>query len=171
MKNFTLGLVGAPFGLKGFVKIRSFSGETGHFLHLKQVTLKKDGMDEVREVAEVELKGSNLLIRFAGIESPEAAAVLSGSEIIADRKYAAPLNKGEYYVEDLKGMEVINLDGEKLGIINNIIEGGGGDLVEVELPSGQMRFAPFRKEFFGAPDFDKAAIVLLETWILMDVES
>ena len=171
MKNFTLGLVGAPFGLKGFVKIRSFSGETGHFSHLKQVTLKKDGIEKEHEVAEVDLKGTNLLIRFAGIETPEAAAIISGSEIIADRKYAAPLNEGEYYVEDLKGMEVINVDGEKLGIISNVIEGGGGDLVEVELPSGQMLFAPFRKEFFGAPDFDKASIVLLETWILSDEKS
>ena len=171
MKTFTLGLVGAPFGLKGFVRVRSFSGETGHFSRLKQITLKKDGIEERREVAEVDFKGSNLLIRFVGIESPEPAAILSGSEIIADRKYAAPLNEGEYYVEDLKGMEVIRADGEKLGIVKNVIEGGGGDLVEVELPSGQTRFAPFRKEFFGAPDFDKAAIVLLETWILEDGQS
>ena len=71
-------------------------------------------------------------------------------------------------MEDLKGLEIINAEREKLGRINNVIEGGGGDLVEIELPSGQMRLAPFRKEFFDAPDFDKSVIVLLETWVLAD---
>src|SRR5215469_8165000 len=109
--HFTLGIVGAPFGLKGFVKVRPFSGETAHFSRLKKVTLKKGEKEEIREVAEVTETGHEfsqkpfLLMRFAGIENPEAAAALSGAEIITGREYAAPLNEGEFYVEDLKGLK------------------------------------------------------------------
>jgi len=163
---FTLGLVGSPFGLKGFVKVKPFSGETGHFSRLKEVTLKQGEKEDRREVAEVLSQGKTLLMRFTGVDSPEAAALLKGAEIIAGREYAAPLKDGEFYIEDLKGLEVKTGDGEVLGHIINVVEGGGGNLAELKLLSGETRFAPFRKEFFGEVDLQGGKIVLLEPWIL-----
>lgn len=174
--------MGPPFGLKGFVKVRPFSGETGHFSRLDKVILRQGENEETREVAEIVLQGGsqgaslrsakgvsakhNLLMRFAGIDSPEAAGLLKGAEIIVGREYAAPLGEGEYYVEDIKGLEVINLEGTPLGNITDVVEGGGGDLLEVRLLSGERRFVPFRKEFWGDLNLEKGKIVLLEHWIL-----
>ena len=166
LQRFTLGLVGSPFGLKGFVKVKPFSGETSHFSCLKNVILRQGEKEERRDVAEAVFQGKILLVRFAGIDSPEAAGRLSGAEIITGREYAAPLKKGEFYVEDLKGLEVVNGKGEALGHITDVVEGGGGSLAEVKLLSNETRFAPFRKEFFGDVDFKKGKIVLLESWIL-----
>ena len=166
MHCFTLGLVGAPFGLKGFVKVKSLSGETGHFSRLKKVTLKQNGKQETRDVAETVSQGNSLLMRFSGIENPEDAGLLKGSEIIAEREYAAPLKEGEYYVEDLKGLEVITAEGKILGHISDVVEGGNGQLAEVELPSGEKRLTPFRNEFFGDITLKEGKIVLLEPWIL-----
>ena len=120
----------------------------------------------MREVAETVSQGTTLLIRFTGIDSPEAARLLERAEIITDREYAAPLQEGEFYVEDLKGLEVINGEGEILGHINDMVDGGGGNLAEIRLLSGKKRFAPFRKEFFGDVDLQKGNIVLLEPWVL-----
>jgi len=158
--------VGAPFGLKGFVKVKPFSGETAHFSRLKDVTLRQGDKEEMREIAEALFQGNTLLLRFAGIDDPESAALLQGAEIIAGREYAAPLREGEFYVEDLKGLEVINGEGELLGHITDVVDGGGGSLAEIRLLSGENRFAPFRNEFFGDVDLQKGAIVLLEPWIL-----
>ena len=164
--HFTLGLVGAPFGLKGFVKVRPFSGETGHFINLEKVILRQGEKEETRELAEIICQEDSLLIRFAGINSPEAADKLKGAEIIAGRESAAPLKKGEYYIEDLKGLEVFGTEGETLGHITDVLEGGGGFLAELELLSGEKRLAPFRNEFFGDPDLGEGRIALLESWIL-----
>ena len=161
-----LGLVGAPFGLKGFVKVSSFSGETEHFSRLKKVTLRLSGKEETRNIAEVNVQGAALLMRFEGIENPEDAAALRGAELVAAREFAAPLKNGEFYIEDLKGLEVVTLAGEALGHITNVVEGGGGNLAEVTLTSGEKRFAPFRSEFFGDVDSEKGRIVLLEPWVL-----
>ena len=163
--HFTLGLVGPPFGLKGFVKIKPFSGEAGHFFRMKEITLRKGGIDEKRGVAEITTNGEMLLIRFMGIESPEAAAGLNGAEIIAEREFAAPLKTGEFYVEDLKGLDILNGE-ENLGQISDIVEGGGGFLAEVKLTSGLIKFVPFRNEFFGEVNLDLGTIILLEPWIL-----
>lgn len=161
-----MGLVGAPFGLKGFVKVRPFSGETSHFSHLREIVLRQDEKDKARKVAEVTVQGDSVLLRFEGVDSPEAAALLNGAEIIAAREFAAPLNEGEFYVEDLKGLEVVSGEGKSLGRVSNVIEGGGGFLAEVKLASGDIRLAPFRKEFFGDVDLELGKVPLLEPWIL-----
>ena len=107
-----------------------------------------------------------VLIRFAGINNPEEAAFLKGAEIIAPRENAASLKEGEYYVEDLKGLEVVDREGKTLGHILAVMEGGGGNLAEVKLLSGFERLVPFRKEFFGDVNLKEGKIVLLENWIL-----
>jgi len=158
--------VGPPFGLDGFVKVKPFSGESAHFSRLKSITLRQGEAEKTWDVAEVQARENVLLMRFAGIDNPEAAGRLGGAEIIVGREYAAPLNKGEYYIEDLKGLEVIDTEGKPLGHISDIVEGGGGQLVEVALLSGEKRFAPFRNEFFGEVTLSDGKIVLLEPWIL-----
>ena len=146
--------------------MRPLSGETGHFFRLERVTLKQHGKEEPRDVAEIVTQGDSLLMRFSGIDSPEAAAAFTGAQIIAGREYAAPLKEGEYYVEDLKGLKVVNGEGEVLGHITDVVEGGGGQLAEVKLLAGETRLAPFRKEFFGDLSLAEGKIALLEPWIL-----
>jgi len=118
------------------------------------------------EVVETASKEGSVLIRFAGIDNPEKAALFNGAEIIVPRENAAPLKEGEYYVEDLKGLEVIDREGKALGHIVAVTEGGGGNLAEIKLLSGAMRLAPFRNEFFGDVNLEKGQIMLLENWVL-----
>ena len=165
--HFSLGLVGAPFGLKGFVKVKSLSGELIHFSRLGEVTLRKDGKDKKLELAEINTQGNSLLVRFDGIESPEAAGALKGAEIIAEREYAAALKEGEYYIEDLKGLEVVSAEGEAFGHISDVFEAGGGFLAEVRLEAGkEAKLVPFRNEFFGEVELDHGRVTLLAPWIL-----
>jgi 16S rRNA processing protein RimM len=170
-ERFVAGILGAPFGLKGFIKLRSLSGEKGHLERLRTVIVRRENAETSYEVEEIAPAAASLLIKFKGVDTPEAAKALGGGELIIGRTQAAPLQKDEFYVEDLRGMTVVadpagSLGGEPLGEILDIIEGGGGDLVELRLPSGERRFIPFRKEFFGdiAPESRRA--VLLAPWIL-----
>ena len=179
-ESFTLAVVGSPFGLKGFVKIKSFSGETGHLASLKNAVLRHKNTEKMFAIEATELLGdpSWILMKFEGINSPEAAKTLTGAELIADRSQAAPLKQGEFYVEDLKGLKVISAEAgayagagaeavaEVLGHIVDIIEGGGGDLAEVRLLSGETRLVPFRNEFFGSISLENGTAILLEPWIL-----
>ena len=158
--------MGAPFGLKGFVKVKPFSGETAHLSNLARVTLRQGEKEETREVEEVVLQDGALLLRFSGIQSPEAAKALKGAEVIVDSQYAAPLKEGEYYVEALKGLQVVSAAGESLGRVADVVEGGGGELLEIALTGGKKRLSPFRKEFFGDINLEEGKITLLESWIL-----
>jgi len=173
-EKFIIGLVGAPFGVKGFVKINPCSGESEHLLKLKSVVISKDGKEQTLQIEEITPASPTVLMRFAGIDSPEKAKTLSGAQLIAGREQAAPLGDDEYYIEDLKGLQVFfsGADGEKaasdvvIGYITDIIEGGGGELVEIKLLNGEKRLVPFRKEFFSEISPQKGKVVLKNLWVL-----
>ena len=169
--------MGPPFGLEGFVKVRSLSGETAHLSALKSVCIKReDGakliFEKVLPIEKTMCSGEFFLIKFLGIDSPEAAAELRGAKLMADRSQAAPLREGEFYVEDLKGLTVIaanfadSENEEVLGSITDIIEGGGGELVELKLLSGETKLVPFRKEFIADINIESGRMILREKWIL-----
>jgi len=171
VKKFIIGQVGAPFGVKGFVRIRSGSGETGHLSELQSVVVSKDGNEKRLQIEECrDASAGHVLMRFKGIDSPEAAKTLTGAQLIVDRDQAAPLGEGEFYIEDLKGLAVVSAAGETVGSITDIIEGGGGELAEVKLINGEKRLVPFRKEFFAeiSPRNDprEGRLVLQNLWVL-----
>ncbi|MDR2746467.1 MAG: ribosome maturation factor RimM [Treponema sp.] len=163
VERFVAAQVGSPFGFKGFVKVHSLSGEIGHLLKLKRAALRQGGRERIWEIEEAQ--GPSLVMKFRGIDSPEAAKILAGAELLVSRDEAAPLEQGEYYIEDLKGLEVWE-GAEALGLINDVLEGGGGSLVELRLKTGETRLVPFRDEFFGEINVKERRARLLCRWIL-----
>ena len=168
-KRFIAALIGSPFGLSGRVKITALSGETSHLIGLKKAILclkNTNTKDQEQEFLIEEVFSSPLSLKFKGIDSPEAARTLLGAEIVVSRAKASPLHKGEFYIEDLRGLDVYT-NGRHVGNISDIIEGGGGFLAEVQdKQTAEKRLVPFRNEFFGKVDIQKGRIELLCTWIL-----
>ncbi|MDR1248148.1 MAG: ribosome maturation factor RimM [Treponema sp.] len=165
-ERFVVALVGAPFGVKGFVKAKSLSGELEHLKRLETVTLRRQDGEKTFYIEAIHTAGNSLTIKFRGIETPEAAKALSGAEMLAGREHAASLDEDEYYVEDLRGMPVYNSQGTNLGEITDVLEGGNGQLIELRLSGGGVRLVPFINEFFGEVDLEKRRVALLNEWIL-----
>lgn len=176
-EHFVAGKVGAPFGLNGFVKINTFSGEMEHLLKLKSVIVRKKGEERMLNIEESTPIPPALAIRFAGFTNPEEAKTLNGAELVLNRQEAAPLRPGEFYIEDLKGLKVLAANTENiiesngaqtdiLGTISAIIEGGGGDLAEIRLNNGNLKLVPFRKEFFPEINPEKGYIMMQNLWVL-----
>jgi 16S rRNA processing protein RimM len=161
--EFRAAVIGRPVGLKGFVKLKSLSGEYDHLAALKTMRLRLKGADSVRQVDDFD--SENRLVKFDGIDTPEAAKALTGGEVVIERKDGAPTGADEYYIEDLKGLAVTGADG-RYGFVADVVEGGGGFLLEVEKVDGKRVFVPFRKEFFGQVDVDAGLVELLAPWAL-----
>ena len=174
--------MGQPFGLKGFVKVRPFSGDLENLLKLREVTIRHKGKEQTLLIEESMISpqtaafrgtarqnvsaASFVLMRFTGISSPEAAKALNGAEILVDRDKASPLEEGEFYIEDLKGLAVVSEENkELLGNINDILEGGAGDLVEIRLLNGKFQLVPFKKEFFSEISLEKGSVTLNKEWL------
>ena len=191
-----IGIIRGTHGLTGKFKVESTSGECEHFFDLDEVTLRKDTIEKTYKVESVEGNVNSLIMKCAGINSPEDAKKLSGSEILVPRNKACPLNEGEFYVEDLKQCKLVYLPNEKkpaklsglaentesaiiAGTITDVLEGGAGKLLEVELSESlniasdstdkskpKRVLVPFKKEFIGTVDIKDKVIQLMHLWIL-----
>jgi 16S rRNA processing protein RimM len=96
---FRSAVLGSPVGLKGFIKIRSFSGEYGHLAVLKTMRLElPSGGSKELSVEAFRAAGTGSAVKFAGFDTPEAVKKFSGAEVLLERSQAAPLGPGEYYI-------------------------------------------------------------------------
>jgi len=176
--QLVVGFIRGAHGYSGECKVESTSGEYEHLLNLKDVTLRHG--DEAREakVESVSLGNAVAYVKFAGIDSDEAVKKFARWEIEVPRKYAKPLKKDEWYIEDLrncslvyKGKDVsatLDAPAKIVGTITNVLEGGGGNLLEVSLAEscGRKVFVPFNKKFIGKVDIKNSVVQLMHLWIL-----
>lgn len=153
-EHFVVGIVQGPHGLLGEFKVESTSGEYEHFSRIKEVTLTDGNASQVFSVEYTKEAAQTLYMKLVGIDSPEKALRFNRWHIVVPRKYARPLQKGEWYIEDLKGCAVwygqtdqhkeaaqkkaqIVLSKENtVGKVTNVLEGGQGYLVEIVLSEG-----------------------------------
>lgn len=163
--QIAIGAVRTTHGVRGYLKVKSFSGDTEHFFKLNSITLKSKNSSRRFEVEDIKPNGDQLLMKLKGINTPEEGKLYSSWEIWVPREMGSSLDDNEFYHADLNGCKVV-LKGEPIGVVNSIMEGGGTDLLEVKLKDSQMKFIPFNKVFIGPIDIEKREIELLEGWIL-----
>lgn len=148
--DLTVGFVRGSHGLTGEVRIESASGRYEHIAVLKEVTLVQKGISAKYAVENARVAGNVLYMKFAGVDSPEAAKKLNGVALQTSRENACPLKEGEWYVEDLKKCSLVYFGEENglgndvaptddihsrsvVGSITDVLEGGAGELLEVLL--------------------------------------
>ncbi len=161
-----IGSIRTSHGVKGLLKVHSFSGETEHFFQLEEVTLMdKKGRKRIFAVERVVPNGEEVLLKLRGIDTPEMGKSYAGWEIWVPREMAAPCDEGEFYYADLVGCRLFHGE-ESLGTVAAITDGGGGTLLEIERAGGGETFyVPFRAEFIGRVDTAGKTVELLERWV------
>lgn len=161
----SIGRIRTSHGVRGYLRIESYSGETEHFRHLKRVRLRNGPRQATYNVQDVRASSGHLLLKLEGLDSPEEARGLNGWEIVVHRRNAAPLGEDEYYLNDLCGCDAVK-EGRRLGKVFAVCEGGGGDMLEIEVPSGKRFLVPFHREFVGAVDVERRMIEIEADWLL-----
>ncbi len=176
-KELVIGRVRTAHGVRGELKVESLSGETGHFRGLREVTLVRPGGDgppgdagqgsrrHTFPVEAVRFGHHIVLLKLAGIDSPETAKRWRDWEIVVSRADAAPLGHDEYYYADLVGLSVY-VDDEERGRVSNLWEGGPTVLLGITLPDGSARLVPFQAEFVASVDLEGGRLVLADDEVL-----
>ncbi len=178
MEHFVIGILQAPYGLKGELKVRSLSGEADHFLCLvgqsvavRVVTNGVPGALILRAVEAVREVQPHLLMKFVGFDTPEKARLLTGGELLVPRDQASPLADGEYYVADLVACNLV-FRGAVLGVIKSVWDNGASEMLEIRLideneeKGWRLVQIPFREQFVGKVDVIARTVELLVDWIL-----
>ena len=118
-----LGRITGAFGIRGWVKVASFTDPPEQILDYAvwRVDLPGGGNGELR-AAEGRRQGKGLAVRIEGIEDRNGAEALGRPELWVERRELPALASGEYYRADLIGFEVVNLAGRVLGRVDHFLD-------------------------------------------------
>ena len=150
-----LGKVTSPFGIKGWVKVYSYTSPADGILDYTTWTLVSPagaGPRRVVKVVEGRRQGKILAVRLEGVSERDQAETLRDCEIRVSTDQLPALPEGEYYWHQLEGLAVINQDGQRFGVVDHLIETGSNDVLVVQ-PDGasmdqQTRMIPYLPEQF-----------------------
>ncbi|MCX7817001.1 MAG: ribosome maturation factor RimM [Syntrophales bacterium] len=122
-KLFEIGRIAKPHGLKGVVKVTSFLEAPQEVLQEGDSVFLRRGGKEMGpfRLQKHSVMGKALLLKFEGLDSREAVEELVGTLVLLPVEKLRALPDGEYYWQELLGMEVYTERGEYVGSITSII--------------------------------------------------
>ncbi len=129
-KQLLMGRIGAAHGIKGEVRIQSFTEEPLALADYGPLATNKPGL--VIEIETARATTNVLVARIKGVIDRSAAEKLNGVELYVDRdKLPPPDEDDDYYHADLIGLDARLGDGTVIGKVTAIPNFGASDLIEV----------------------------------------
>lgn len=127
-----LGRISGLFGVKGWVKVYSYTDPREAVLDYDRWLLSgKNGWQEAT-VAEGQRHGKTVIVRINGYDDRDKAAGLIGTEIGVPRDELPETDSDQYYWSDLEGLSVVDRHGTELGKVDYLLETGANDVMVVK---------------------------------------
>ncbi len=143
------GRVGGFRGNAGAVTVRVVSGEAARWVRIRSVRVAGSGD---RKVDSAMAYGDRLVLKLRGIDDPSAAEALRGVWLEAPPGEVPPLPEGTYFVERLIGLEAVDESRGSLGVVEDVWETGGVDLLRIRAKDGAEILVPFAEEIVTEVD-------------------
>ncbi len=136
-----MGRLGAPFGVKGWVHVQPYSEMDDALADHAVWQVGRLGVWASYELEGFRPQGSKMVAKLVGVDDRDAAFALRGSEVAVPRASLPPAGQNEYYWSDLVGLDVVNVQGDRLGSVDHVIEAGAHDVLVVR--GERERLIPF----------------------------
>lgn len=141
----TIGVIVAPFGVHGELKVRQLTDIPDRFAELDAVHV---GPEHTRyPIKSVRpYKGEMVVLKLDGIDDANAAETLRNLDLQIPESKLAALPPDSYYQHDILGLRVITMDGQNVGHITDIIVTGSNDVYSIKASDGKQVLIPAIKD-------------------------
>ncbi len=137
-----VGKISGAFGVKGWVKVYSFTEPRANILEYSPLFMSRQGEWIEIKVSGGHLQGKGLVMGIANVTDRDQVQPLIGAELAIKKDQLEPTEEDEFYWADLIGLNVENLEGELLGQVDHLLETGANDVLVVKA-KGKERLIPF----------------------------
>lgn len=148
-------------GIKGEVKLGYTKGKEEQLKNLAVVYAKKASDCVELTIESVRFHKGYAIVKFKEINSINEVMELKGAIIYAGKDIVSgELKEDEYLTSDLKGLEVFDAEGLRLGVVTGVSENGATDLLSIRIRDDSVHLVPFVKELVPLVDIENKKIVI-----------
>ena len=154
-----LGQIGAAQGLKGEVRLRSYTQDPAAIARYGALDDERGGKIEIESLRATP---KALIARIKGVTTREAAEALNHTKLYIARALLPARDEEEWYHADLIGLAVVDRQGESIGSVVGVQNFGAGDLIEVKPKSGGPTvLVPFTRDTVPEVDVEGGRLTLV----------
>ena len=162
-----VGYVSGAFGVTGSIRVTPFSSDADALLNVKTWWLDKPSLRSV-EVRTAKMHGGDVVAQLVGTLGRDASEALKGAAVSIPRSEFPQLPADEFYWSDLIGLSVVNLQGEALGQVSDMMHNGAQSILRITpVPDAASekaieRLIPFVDQF--VKNVDQTTKVITVDW-------
>ena len=145
-KNVFVGKVSSPHGIKGWVKVISYTDPLENILSYKEwFIINKEGK-KLFSIEDFRNQGKKIIVKLDGIQDRNSAEDLKNKEILVSRIELPKLEKNTYYWNDLLDLPVLDKKGKQIGKVDSLFETGSNDVLVIVNENKERLLVPFIME-------------------------
>ena len=161
-KEIIIGKIVAPHGVRGDIRILPLTEKPDLFLDLEYLLLEGGKKLTVKNAR---FQKRMILVTTKEVTSMNEAELLRDKNIYIKAEDLPELEDDEFYVADLVGIPVYDLDGNQIGTFKDSLSTGSNDVYIIAVPGAKDILVPALKEYFKEINLaEKRIVVKLPEW-------
>jgi len=158
-KKILVGKISNPHGIKGWIKVISFTDPIENILSYKKWTISDNETEKTYCLEDSRIQGNKIVIKLEGVNNRDDADLLKNLQIEINRSDLPKLEENSYYWEDLVDFNVIDIKGMHVGKVDSLFRTGSNDVLVIINETKQRLLVPFiMEEVIKYVDLDKELI-------------
>ena len=168
--KIVVGKVSGVYGVKGWIKIFSYTEPREGIAEYSPWYLKQSGVNQGRwqqvKLEQGKRHAKTVIAKLEGFDDRNESMMLTGAVIGGDPELMDSSGDGVYYWRDLIGLRVVNQQGVELGLVEKLIETGANDVLVVKADTGERLIPWTLGNAVVEVDMEKSIILVDwdETW-------
>jgi len=150
-----VGYISGAYGIAGGIRVTPHSKDADALLNVKTWWLDKPALRAVK-VRSAKYHSGDVTATLVGMSDRVLAEALKGATVQVSRADFPELPEDEFYWTDLIGMDVVNLQGEALGKVTDMMDNGAQSILRIT-PSSMSISQSAEVDAPDAPDVPDAA--------------
>ena len=157
---FQVGIISSTHGVRGEVKVFPTTDDMKRFKKLKEILLDTGKEYMTLQIEGVKFFKQFVILKFKGYDNIDDIVKYKGNGLFVTRENAVKLQKDEYFIADLIGLNVVNEDESFTGVLKDVMETGANDVYVVESADGKEVLIPAIKDCILQVDFEKEQVLV-----------
>lgn len=156
MEKIEFGKIVNTHGLKGEVKVYSYTDNEKNILNLKRIYVDEKAF----EVESIKSFKGMFLMKLKGIDKVEDTACVMNKMCFRQVKDGESNNTDGFFIRDLIGIEVFDEQGENIGILKEVFKTGANDVYEVTNKNNESIYLPAIKSVILSIDIASKKMIV-----------